>query len=94
MWFQLPPAPPAAWPPNEFRRKEGAFAGFAKPDEPFLQEYTKSSGPRMIIPCLEPVAGDVVIANGEQLHRVCEEREVPAPEHIRIVIHHNIDNDN
>ena len=73
---RLPPPSVSGWPPREFRSKEGEYAGFAKPDEPYLKEYGRTSGPRMIIPCLEPVLGDVVISNGEQLHRVCEEREV------------------
>ena len=72
---QLPPSPQTAWPPTAFLQKEGDYACFAKPAEPVAVEYARTSGPRMILPCLEPVPGDVVIGNGEQLHRVCEERQ-------------------
>ena len=41
-----------------------------------MGEWSANTPPRGIIPCLAPVASDVVIANGEQLHKLCEARGV------------------
>ena len=41
-----------------------------------MAEWKSKSPERLIIPCLRPVKGDVVVANGEQLHRICEDRGI------------------
>ena len=70
-------AEPAAWPPEEFRKKEGEYEQFAKPPEPVLDEWRETQmGERKIVPCLEPKPEDFVIATGEQLHRLCRDRGI------------------
>jgi len=66
------PVEPPAWPPAEFRVKEGAPAQFSKLPEPALKAWldTELEG-RCIVDCLEPQPDDFVIANGDQLHRLC-----------------------
>jgi len=70
-------AEPAAWPPEEFRKKEGEYEQFAKQPEPVLDEWRETQmGERKIVPCLEPKPEDFVIATGEQLHRLCRDRGI------------------
>jgi len=65
-------AEPQAWPPEEFRKHEGAYEQFAKPLEPALDEWReKQMDKRKIVGCLKPGAGDFVVATGDQLHRLC-----------------------
>lgn len=66
------PGEPPAWPPEEFRNKDGACAQFAKPAEPALKAWIDAQlEGRRIIDCLEPEPDDFVIATGDQLHRLC-----------------------
>ncbi len=66
------PSEPPAWPPAEFRGREGAYAQFSKLPEPALKAWIDSElEGRKIVDCLEPQADDFVVATGEQLHRLC-----------------------
>ena len=69
-------SPAADWPPEEFRKREGDHAQFAKLKEPVLQEYYQVMDQRRILPDIEPVEGDFVVATGEQLHRLLRHREI------------------
>ncbi|MGD9497947.1 MAG: cysteine hydrolase family protein, partial [Armatimonadota bacterium] len=63
---------PPAWPPAEFRNKEGDYAQFARPEEPATKAWIEAElANRRIIDCLEPRPEDFVVATGEQLHRLC-----------------------
>ncbi|MGC9316666.1 MAG: isochorismatase family protein [Armatimonadota bacterium] len=63
---------PPAWPPEQFRDKEGDYAQFARPREPRHDAWVEAERDnRRIIACLEPRPEDFVIATGEQLHRLC-----------------------
>jgi nicotinamidase-related amidase len=65
------------WPPPEFRRREGEFAQYAKSHEPRRDEwYEKHEQNRGIVPAVAPQPDDFVIANGDQLHRLCRHREI------------------
>lgn len=66
----------ATWPPPDFRTRSGPYANFARTAEPGVAEWKSKSPERLIIPCLRPVQGDAVVANGEQLHRLCENRGI------------------
>lgn len=71
------PSEPPAWPPAEFRNREGRYAQFAKTEEPELKRWIDEQLPaRRIIACLEPRPEDFVIATGEQLHRLCRHRQI------------------
>lgn len=71
------PAPQADWPPLEFRRREGAYAAFARPLTEELEELRQRFiGDRHIDPNAEPQSEDFVIATGDQLHRLCRDRQI------------------
>lgn len=66
------PSETPAWPPEQFRQKEGDHAQFARPAEPVKDAWVEAElEHRRIIDCLEPQPDDFVIATGEQLHRLC-----------------------
>ncbi len=68
---------PPEWPPAEFRNREGDYAQFARPTEPATKKWIDEElENRRIIDCLEPQAGDFVVATGEQLHRLCRHNGV------------------
>ncbi len=61
-----------AWPPQEFRSREGDHAQFSRALEPQLQRWlAEALDTRAIIDCLAPQADDFVVATGDQLHRLC-----------------------
>ena len=65
------PSPPApAWPPAEFRRREGEYAAYKRPEEPKVKEWLQDLSRYRIADVLAPQPGDFVIRNGEQLHRL------------------------
>lgn len=70
-----------AWPPAEFRDREGAHARFTYPRsawEPLWSAWLKEHPlPTLkIAECLEPRDGDCVMSTGEQLHRFCRRRKL------------------
>lgn len=69
------PAPPSDWPPAGFRQRTGAYAAYARPREPVLEEWLRTRDPhRGIMDFLGPKGDDVVVETGEQLHRLCRQR--------------------
>lgn len=70
------PPDPDAWPPAEFRRREGEYAAFAKPAEPKITEWVKEPRRYRIFEPLGPEPGDFVVATGDQLHRLLKHRKL------------------
>jgi len=71
------PTEAPAWPPSEFRSKEGEYAQFAKTPEPQLKRWLDEDlDKRAIIDCLAPQPDDFVVATGDQLHRLCRHNEI------------------
>jgi nicotinamidase-related amidase len=62
------------WPPPAFRRREGPYAQFRRPQSPLVSELRGERGARRVDPTLEPAPDDFVVATGEQLHRLCQDR--------------------
>ena len=73
------PGPPPAWPPAEFRSRQGAYACFRGPrdQEPGIGPYWQSlTGQLDISPHIAVEAGDFVVGTGQQLHDLCQERGI------------------
>ena len=68
----------STWPPRAFRQRAGEHAEFARAHEPLLDRWRADGGEdrRGIIPLLAPKGDDVVVANGEQLQRLCEAQQI------------------
>ncbi len=64
------------WPPAEFRRKEGDFAQWARPQDPQDAEFDRIIAERFIQRDVEPQEGDEVIASGEELQRLLQARGI------------------
>lgn len=65
------------WPPAEFRSRSGKYARYAKPKSARREKWLKDELPkRKIMPCVEPLPDDFVVANGEQLHRLLRHRKI------------------
>jgi nicotinamidase-related amidase len=65
------------WPPADFRNKSGDFASFARPretHEAVTDEHRENK--RWYHQCAAPIAGEAVILNGEELHRLCAQRGI------------------
>ncbi len=70
-----PPGLLPDWPPSDFRKKIGEFAGFARPVDPTDEEFDRIIAERSIIAEAEPQEGDCVVFSGDQLHAVlCDRR--------------------
>lgn len=67
---------PPAWPPEDFRRRQGDYARYAYPPEPRYDQLERDKLARNIMPVLGPEPGDFVVANGPQLHRLCRHRRL------------------
>lgn len=63
-----------AWPPPEFRRREGEFEGFQRPT--YLRDVQPYIAERKIVESIAPIADDFVVATGAQLHRLCRHRGI------------------
>jgi nicotinamidase-related amidase len=70
------PAGKDEWPPAEFRRRRGAYAEFRRPAPPFPDQLREERYRRGIDPSVRPLADDFVVATGDQLHRLCQDREI------------------
>lgn len=81
-WVRLTPSaaksPPAPdWPPEDFRRKTGQFARYARPHEPIEDEQARfRAGRRDFHPAVRPVGKEAVILNGYELQRWCARRGI------------------
>lgn len=78
---EAPPKQTPDWPPEDFRRRKDAYACFGVhrlPNEPRARQWHQDhlQDPMRIADVLKPRPEDVVIADGEQLHRFCRHRQV------------------
>lgn len=64
------------WPPPEFRSKSGTYRAYARPVEPREKENTERRGERKMHPLVQAEGNDVVILNGEELHRFCKQKGI------------------
>jgi nicotinamidase-related amidase len=65
------------WPPAEFRRATGDYARYARPSERHDElRDTHRETKRWYHPSAEPIDGEAVILNGEELHRLCHQRGI------------------
>ncbi|NKB71762.1 MAG: isochorismatase family protein [Candidatus Latescibacteria bacterium] len=64
------------WPPADFRARRGEYEQFARPDEPADEEFDRIIAQRHIVPEVAPQAGDFVVVNGAQLHRLLKHRRM------------------
>jgi nicotinamidase-related amidase len=73
-----PPVPSADWPPPEFRRREGPYAQYRRPQGPVLTkaiEEVREMG-RRIDPSVEPQPDDFIVFRGDELHRLCKHHRI------------------
>jgi nicotinamidase-related amidase len=73
----VPPRPEPLlpdWPPAEFRRKEGEFAGLGKPRDEKDAEFDRIIAERHLMPQIEPHDEDALVFTGDQLHAVLRDR--------------------
>lgn len=63
------------WPPAEFLSLSGPYQKYRRPKEP--REAEKQSLPPLRIhPDTQPIAGEAVVATGEELHRYCKQHGI------------------
>ena len=66
-----------SWPPAEFRQKQGLYAQYARPDEPQdAQRNLHREHHRDFHPAVRPKGDEAVVLNGEELHRLCQQRGI------------------
>ena len=63
------------WPPPQFRHRSGPYQRYRRPVEPREAERQKLP-PLRIHPKVQPLAGEPVVATGEELHRYCRQKGV------------------
>lgn len=71
-----PTTPRDDWPPPAFRSKSGPFQAYRRPNEPREPELAKLRAGIKIHPKVEPIAGEPVVATGEELHRYCKQQGI------------------
>jgi nicotinamidase-related amidase len=64
------------WPPKAFVKKEENFAPFARPFEPRASELDVLRTDRQIHSLAQPLEGEAVVANGEELHQYCKQNGI------------------
>ena len=70
------------WPPADFLedgngRRKGAYARYSRPEEPRRPELTRDRQEKLAVhPDFLPQDGDVVVANGRELHEYCREKGI------------------
>ena len=65
------------WPPDEFRKKEGPYAQYARPHEPQDAERNQHREKlRDFHPAVRPDGDEAVVLTGEELHRRCAQRGI------------------
>jgi len=67
---------PERWPPREFRAKSGGYQRYARPQEPREPEIVEMRRCRKLHPLVSVEPGEVVILNGEELHRYCQQQGI------------------
>lgn len=64
------------WPPQDFRRREGKYAQFARP-RPWCRDQDIEEAQRIDFhELVRPEGDEPVILNGEELHRLCAQRGI------------------
>ena len=74
-----PPAPAPTWPPEEFLGRQGQYEIFRDPrhQPPGIQGFWESKGQGLdMSPLVKIRDGDFVVATGQQMHDLCEERRI------------------
>jgi nicotinamidase-related amidase len=67
--------PNDSWPPAEFRNLTGLYKDFRRPMEP--HEVERQALPKLTFhPKVTPQPNEVVVANGEELHRYCKQKGI------------------
>lgn len=66
----------AEWPPREFRLRRGEYAAYDRPKEPRAPELAALRANLTVHPDVQPRNDDLVVATGDELDRVCREREL------------------
>ncbi len=66
---------PDEWPPAEFRSSTGPYKPFAMPYEPG-EEIRNKMAPLTFHPKVVPLAGEPVVATGEELHQYCKKHKI------------------
>lgn len=63
------------WPPREFKSLTGEYAAYQRPYEP--REKERQNLPALVIhPKVAPMAQEVVIATGDELHAYCKQKGI------------------
>ncbi|MDA0337548.1 MAG: isochorismatase family protein [bacterium] len=81
-WLQLPGWDEStwprddSWPPADFRRSDGAFLAYRLPEEPRDAEREAHRAGLQIHPDMQPMAGEPVIATGQELHLWCRNQGI------------------
>lgn len=73
---ELKPKPSAPWPPEAFRNKTGLYAKYARPTEPRQPELDELRAKLTLHPLVQPEQNDIVVVNGEELHRFCQQQGI------------------
>lgn len=71
-----PRAQADSWPPEEFRKRRGDYAQYARFVEPKVTEWLQDPSRYRVHEALGPEPGDFVVATGEQLHRLLKHRKL------------------
>ena len=66
----------AAWPPEAFRAKSGSFARYARPDDELRAKSWADLESAEFHELVQPVGDEPVISTGEELHRLCAEKQI------------------
>lgn len=64
------------WPPQEFRRKQQPYDGFIRPDDDDRAAAWAICDMAEFHPLVQPHGDEPVVATGEELHRLCTERQI------------------
>jgi nicotinamidase-related amidase len=64
------------WPPKDFVDRTGPYTALDYPVEPRQPELDQRRKERKFHPLAEPIGDEPVVANGEELHRYCKEKEL------------------
>ncbi len=65
------------WPPPAFKEKTGPFVDYRRPYQKDAEDRTNwRLTRRKYHPLIQPREGEPVIANGEELHRICADRGI------------------
>lgn len=65
------------WPPEDFRKKKGRYIHYARPHEPQEKQRNRHrQEKRDFHPTVRPIGNEAVVLNGEELHRLCNQRGI------------------